>query len=356
MSGTATNQLEKALQALKRAVPLTRMIDYGMARGDAQALATLDVGSGQWTDVARALADHQEAKAETSLAQDDRTLASQHFAWAGAALIVGQLALNHDVALKVAMYRSACALYERSAELDTLGQHRILLTADGIDLSGWCFPHVAAQGAVVILGGLSGWGAAYWSMAKAMQARGLAVILAEAPGQGETRMNGGTYLSHESLDLICAFVTEAARHSPRVGMMGNSFGALVAAHVAAQNSSIAALCLNGAVPNMTVPEFRTAREQMEAAFGVEGEELERRVGRIAFDPRVSTIQCPTLIVEGGNDPLVPLGAQLGFLAETDRSRATVLTWPDGEHTIYNHDVDRNALVSAWFIDRLSWGQ
>ncbi|WP_054109079.1 alpha/beta hydrolase [Novosphingobium sp. AAP83] len=356
MSGTAIDDPEKAMLALKRAIPQTRMIDYGMARSDAAILGGLDGHCAGWAEMARSLSDRNIAMAVHHLSANRRAMASQYHLWAGAALLVGQLEFNHDSPEKVAMYREANALFARSADLGILSHHRLHLEFQGHRLAGWCFPHAAPLGAVVIVGGLSGWGTAYFGMARAMQARGLAVVLAEAPGQGETRMDGGLFLSRENIPLVSSFVDEAARHSARVGIMGNSFGALIAAHVATTDARITALCLNGAVPDMKVPDFRTAREQMEAVFGVEGPELARRVGDLGFDPQASPIACATLIVEGGADPLVAVGAQLGFLREGDRDAATVLTWPDGEHTIYNHATDRDALVSAWFVDHLTMEQ
>jgi hypothetical protein len=49
---------------------------------------------------------------------------------------------------------------------------------------------------------------------------------------------------------------------------------------------------------------------------------------------------------------VPLGSQADFIALTAIERAEVLTWADGEHTIYNHANERNARVSDWFLERL----
>ena len=62
-----------------------------------------------------------------------------------------------------------------------------------------------------------------------------------------------------------------------------------------------------------------------------------------------------LVVEGGLDPLLPLGGQAPFLRLSDAPGGGVLTWPDGEHTIYNHAAQRNAQVADWFARHLAGG-
>ena len=59
------------------------------------------------------------------------------------------------------------------------------------------------------------------------------------------------------------------------------------------------------------------------------------------------------MVEGGHDPLVPLGSQSAFAALTTSTVVSTLGWPDGEHTIYNHSDERNARVGDWFAARLA---
>jgi alpha-beta hydrolase superfamily lysophospholipase len=353
----AGDDAAKALTALQRGVPATRMRDYGLDDADTAVLTALTVADPAWEDRADALAAEHVERAERLIAAGQNQRAAQALEWAGAVAGVGQLAFNHDVPRKVAQFGQSTRYYERSAGLAGIGYHRLRLQdADRPTLYGWRFPHHAARGCVIIAGGLSGWGAAYFGMARAFNARGLSVILAEAPGQGETRMVSGLYLSRASVAQLAPFIDAAVAESPRVGIMGNSFGGLIAAHAAAREPRIAACCINGAIPNCIVPDFRTAREQMEAAFGLEDQALEAAVADFAFDPAATPLRCPVLIVQGGADPLVPLDAQDGFLDATARDRATTLTWADGEHTIYNHAADRDASVAAWFVDQLNGGE
>jgi pimeloyl-ACP methyl ester carboxylesterase len=155
-------------------------------------------------------------------------------------------------------------------------------------------------------------------MGRALALRGVLAILAEGPGQGLSRLRGGMHLDETTLPLLSAFLdhveTLGARH---LGVWGNSFGGLFSAHLAAQDTRVQALCINGAPMVPVVPSFRTAREQ------------------------------------GGRDALVPLGEQESFFTLTPTPTEAPLTWRNGEHTIYNYSQERNARISDWFVEMLT---
>jgi len=44
--------------------------------------------------------------------------------------------------------------------------------------------------------------------------------------------------------------------------------------------------------------------------------------------------------------------QRDFVEGNRHALSRVETWPDGEHTIYNHPTERNALAAAWFAEAL----
>lgn len=57
-----------------------------------------------------------------------------------------------------------------------------------------------------------------------------------------------------------------------VGVQGNSFGGLFAAHLAAQDKRVRACVVNGAPATPQLPPFRTARAQFAAALGTDDED------------------------------------------------------------------------------------
>ena len=352
-----SDERRKQLDALRRAVPVTRMVDYGVPLGDALNIhaQTTAEEPPAWDVLCEQIAQrHLKVANEADI---QRHSATAHQAWraASALLQCGQLAFNQDGPRKLELYERSHAAMAQGARHVRQVKELIVPTPQG-RLHGWvvrpvhCVPHAA----VLILGGLSGWGSVYFDMAQALAARGLLAVLGEGPGQGLTRMRSGLHLDAESLPLFGALLDAAAAEcGNRVGVWGNSFGGLFAAHVAAHDPRVKAVCINGAPFAPIVPSFRTAREQMQAVFGVNEADLPDRLAAIAMSQVRHRIEGAMLVVEGGRDPMVPLGEQRAFLELGHPERSHVVSWDDGEHTIYNHAAARNALVADWFSDWLS---
>lgn len=350
---TDPHERHKAVQALARAVPVTRMVDYGVPLGQAlavhQALPAQDAPP--WERLCAVQAD---ALAQIATrAERDGLVDTAAWAWRATAALLqcAQLAFNADVAPKVDLYRQAHAALLRHAML--AGDLEVLArdSPAGV-LHGWlCRPARATRSAVVLLGGLSGWGGVYLDMARALARRGVLAVLAEGPGQGLTRLQSGLHMGPQTLPLLAHFVDLAQqRGATRIGVWGNSFGGLFAAQLAARDARVCAACINGAPLAPQVPAFRTAREQMDAAFGTTSDvALAGVLQALSLDPAHQRIRGPVLVLEGGCDPLVPAGSQDAFLdLATQPRHSAVWRWPDGEHTLYNHALERNARVADWF--------
>jgi alpha-beta hydrolase superfamily lysophospholipase len=88
-------------------------------------------------------------------------------------------------------------------------------------------------------------------------------------------------------------------------------------------------------------------------FGVdEAAELAGVLPSLVFDGERAPLACAALVLEGGADPVVSLGEQRSFLVGNGHPLSRIETWPDGEHTIYNHAEARNTLVAEWFAAAL----
>lgn len=351
------DERRKQLAALHRSVPVTRMVDYGAPLGD--ALAVHEVTSSErppdWDDACEELALRHIRLAEECARAHRQLTASQAWRAASALLQCAQLAYNADGSRKMAMYsRANEAMRQHAALSDDLVEIRLQLSAGG--LHGWAVSPRGrkASAAVVVLGGLSGWGASYLDMGRALAARGILAVLAEGPGQGLSRMQEGTHLDPSTLPLLSRFLDYALDHSAdRLGAWGNSFGGLFAAQLATHDARVRALCINGAPMVPTVPKFRTAREQMAAVFGTTSEaELAERLRAITLEPSRHRTEAGMLVVQGGRDAMVPIGSQDTFFALSPGAAKSTLTWLDGEHTIYNHAQERNDRVSDWFAQQL----
>jgi alpha-beta hydrolase superfamily lysophospholipase len=268
-------------------------------------------------------------------------------------LLFAQMAFNFDDARKRSLYDAFTDAVGHAAALADPPWQRVEIPFAGGHLTGWLLrPAAAPVGAVVLFGGQSGWGAAYLPQADALVRRGMAVLLAEGPGQGESRLRHGILLDVDVRAAYSAFVDRALTVAPRVGLWGNSLGGLYAATTAASDHRVSAVCVNSAPAQPRLQRFRTFTEQAAAMLGTsDPAAIQANFDRIAFRPGVDRIECPLLVLHGDADPIVRLEQQQPFLDAAHD--ATLRVWEDGEHTIYNHAQERTAYVSDWFADKWS---
>jgi alpha-beta hydrolase superfamily lysophospholipase len=62
---------------------------------------------------------------------------------------------------------------------------------------------------------------------------------------------------------------------------------------------------------------------------------------------------PLLIVQGGKDPMIPTVASEVLLAAAPTDDKQMVVFSDGDHCIYNHRDDRDALIADWVHSRLA---
>lgn len=339
------------LAATKRAIPLSRMIDYGMTARDAASLHALAADDAtEWSALAEALAGAHLSQAQRHADAGRDALCRLERERAAAAYNIGQLAIHRDNETKRRLYALTTQCLAANANDPGCDYRRLVLPADdGRNLYAWDFPVRDPAGCVVMFGGLSGWGASFMGLARALNRRGIRTILAEAPGQGETRLVSGLHLSRKALSQAMRFVELAADSGQPAGIIGFSFGGLIAAHLAAAAPHVAALCTNGSPVAIGALNHPAEREQFAAAFGAEGAELLGLVSDFNFDASVEVVRCPVLALEGGADPLVAPGTWRGFVGERHEA-ADAFVWEDGLHTLYNHAGERDALIAAWLSD------
>lgn len=343
------SKLAERLQNTRQGIPKARMLDYGVTREDAETLFA--VTTQEWWDVAKALGERHEQLAQEHGIEGRPASAVLERERAAAVFNIGQLAINRDDDIKRSLYRRSSKCLEDNVSQPGCDYSRLVLPAnDGATLYGWHFAVADPIGHVVMFGGLNGWGSSFMRHARVLVRAGLEVTLAEAPGQGETRMRSGLYLSRDGLSQAKPFLDHARAGGKPVGLVGFSFGGLISTHLAAMNPDMVALCTNGSPVAIKSFDHPVENELFGAAFGAEGPELRERVSDFAYESAAHPVSCPILSLEGGADPLVPPGTWRGFAGDA-HPQAHAVFWEDGLHTLYNHAAERDALIAAWVSDR-----
>ena len=349
-----TTELSPFALSLQRAMPVTRLLDCGMDHADAMALHTRTSAGEPWDVAAEALADAQLARAAQAAEAGHRVTAADAQAMAIANLLFAQMAFNHDVPRKRALY---ARLVDASHGLARWSDKRI----ERVEVPfGDAHPDRLAGPAA------DRSRTRHRRPVRRPERLGLRVLADRARTRGARRprcslkararrsSNSGSSSTSTCAPRTGVSSMRSPTACPPIGIWGNSIGGLWAAATAASDQRIAACCVNGALAAPTLLPFRTFVEQAAAMLGNDDPDaVTANFARMRFSSERDRIACPLLVLHGGDDPLIRLDDQQPFLDAATSGDATLRVWPDGEHTIYNHASERTAFVCDWFVERFA---
>jgi alpha-beta hydrolase superfamily lysophospholipase len=229
-------------------------------------------------------------------------------------------------------------------------------------LFGWLIrPGDISQAPVVIqMGGYDGWREEYFCNARYLLERGIASLLIDGPGQGETRLFGGVFLDLDVADAFRAvvdFVMGDDECGDAVGIWGNSMGGFLAALAASRDQRISACCVNGGTvrPAEILDRYPRFVSKVQALFGVTDSTAARDLlEQLILTPReLAALHCALHVVHGTPDPVFPVESARKLYDHAGSSDKTFTEFPDGDHCIYNHAYERNCLLADWFAECLT---
>jgi alpha-beta hydrolase superfamily lysophospholipase len=355
-SEEAISRLPVESQAGLRQFSLERLMGYGLAYADAIELRAHVLEGEAWEAVATALAEialKQANAASTGPAQATRIL---YLRRASALLRMSQMMMLTDSPERRQIFARAAMIYGEAAKL-LLDRQRVTIETDSHPLVGWLIP--APGGAVasaIVIGGVEGWAMDFDSLGEALAVRGIDALMLDGPGQGESRFDHNHYLSVHWSDAYRSAIGFLERRNAghRIGFIGNSIGGSFAMAMASIDKRVSACVCNGGVIKPTLAQGKTTFfAKMVAACGTANEEEALAAWR-SVDPIAPTSRnYPLLIVHGGLDPMIPLAASEILLAAAPTSDKEMVVYSDGNHCIYNHLEDRDALIADWVRARLA---
>ncbi len=353
--------LRKELDSHRRAMPLQRLINNGMEYADAHALHAMVESGIPWIDAAEWLAERNLARATEALAAKHRVTARSYFHYASSCLRFAQVAIPRDTERKQDIYRRMVDAFGAAASLADHQIRKVEFPWKDSQLSGWLMrPAIEGKVPVVIqFGGFDGWREEYYCGAEYLVERGIAVVLLDLPGQGETRLVHRLYLDLSVQGAVSAVIDRLSEMSlidSAVGVWGNSMGGYVAAAAAIDDQRIAACCVNGGSPTPVELADRFPRyvEKLQALTGLDdADSAVRLVRRMDLSDRLGELRCSLLQLHSVPDQVFLLdnARRIHDLAASHHKRLAV--WADGDHCIYNHSHEKNTLVADWFLDQLA---
>lgn len=351
----------RALDGARRALPVQRLVGNGMDYADAVALHDMAARGVPWIAAASYAAEANLRRAEASLADGHRISARSHLFHGAACFRFAQSVLMQDTPQKIQIYRRSLDAFSRAAALAEPAYEKLAIPWNDATLHGWLIrpAGLSAPPVVIVFGGADGWREEYHNGALALRERGLAVLLLDGPGQGETRLLGGLHLRPDSVAsahaTVVRFLLEDERVGRSVGIWGNSLGGTLAALAASACPEIAACCVNGgsAEPERVLDRLPRLGDRLRALTGdADAASVRGSLAALALPAEANRIACPLLLLHGGADALFAPEEALAIAEHAPTTDKTVLFWDDGDHCIYNHTNEKHCAIGDWFSDRL----
>lgn len=356
----ATENERKALDATRRALPIQRLLGNGMEYSDAVAIHALAEEGVLWPEAAAWLGDANMERARAASVAANVATARSYYLFASACYRFGQSAFIRDDAAKVQLYTKARDAFASAMPLAEPPGQRVEVPFGGGTLSGWLLrpSGVDRPPVVMIFGGADGWREEYHSGAEYLLQRGIAALLIDGPGQGESRILDKVYAEPQPERAYSA-VVEAVLRLPsvgRVGIWGNSLGGCFAARTAAFDPRIAACCVNGgsATPVEVLDRFPRFIERICAMLGQDDHDKARdMLASLEITLSDNRIACPLLVVHGGQDRIFLLENAQSIHDGAPSGIKRIAVWEDGDHCVYNHSHEKHCIVADWFKEQLT---
>jgi len=349
-------RLSAESQAAMRQFSFERLLGYGVAYADVVELRARVLEGEAWEAAATAVAEivlQQANAASTVPAQTTRIL---YLRRASALLRMSQMMMLTNTPERRQIFARAATIYGEAAKLLS-DRQRILIETDSRPLAGWLVPaRGVAVASAIVIGGVEGWAMDFDSLGEALAARGIDALLLDGPGQGESRFHHNHYLSVHWSDAYRSAIDFLQRRGAgqRIAFIGNSIGGSFAMAMASIDKRVSACCCNGGVIKPTLAQGKTTFfAKMVAACGTDNEEEALAAWRTVDPIAPAGRRYPLLIVHGGKDPMIPTAASEMLLAAASTDDKEMVVFSDGDHCIYNHRDDRDALIADWARLRLA---
>jgi 2,6-dihydroxypseudooxynicotine hydrolase len=292
-----------------------------------------------WLDTAR----KAESRGVTALDKGFARTAGIEFWRASVAACFGHYLFWHAPDEKRAAHEYSAAMLRKAAPMLDPPLEPVEIPFDGIRMRGYVRRPRQSSGpapCVVCIGGLDSGKEEWLVMSTLCAERGVATLVFDGPGQGETRYT--RVMSPAFGDAVRAAIDFASGcegiDPARIGLMGRSLGGYYAPRAAAMDTRVRALVVWGAMFDLAnaaslPPHTRegfvyvTGSASFEAALPY--------MQSIDLADVVGEIRCPTYIVHGGRDVITPIG-NATRMRDGVKGPVELALFPTSGHC--NHDV------------------
>ncbi|HYB71934.1 MAG TPA: prolyl oligopeptidase family serine peptidase [Candidatus Sulfotelmatobacter sp.] len=319
---------------------------------------------GEWDRVAHhveALGREAEWAGHGITARDHYLRACNYYRWA-------EFFLLPEDPRRLPAYDRCVACFRAAGRFFVPPLEQVEIPYEGTSLPGYFYPAMHAPagrqpGLLYVAGADVLKEELYFLGGKAAIERGMALLVMDGPGQGETLRHRGLPSRFDyEVPVRAALDYLAARpevDSKRIALLGRSFGGYYAARAAAFERRLRGCAIFGALYDGgdlfdTYPPIRNQLRWLTGAKDLA--EARERLRRFSLQGIVEKITCPLLVVHGEDDHLVPAWHARRTFDEARTEKRLVLYKP-GEpgsiHCSYDGFPYTIPTIVDWLADRLN---
>lgn len=345
-----------------RTLPPNRAIGSGLDYNDFEKIMARYEIEGDFAKVCDNVGDENKVLAEKAKREGHEQTACRFFFNASAAYRVGQYSIVEDNELKLCMYRKLIDCYAEAAKYFTHPTHKVEIPYEESSLSGWLrIPQKADSNcpAVLSIGGADGWREEHHNISEYYLERGIAFLLVDGPGQGETRLFNKLYMPldvERSLSAAIDFLYRDDRVGKKIGCVGWSLGGYLCARTVSYNKYVKAACIVGGsyYPKEILGYYPHFVNVFSALTGERDHaKVYELIDGMTMEGLAKNITCSLLFVHGRCDPLFSLEGVRKIFDEASSIDKTLKIWDDGNHCCTNHYTEMVALGADWFAEKLA---
>lgn len=350
---------QQQLHAAIRTVPIDRAIPNGFDLIDYLKLMEDHRQGRDYVDTCLEIAETAQLLAEKALKDGRIFTARTFFLNATAAYRVGQYTIIHDTEKKLDMYRKLITCYSEAAKLYTPQIEIVKIPYKGCQMVGWLrMPEKAnvRVPVVISIGGADGWREEHHNYSHFYTERGIAYLMIDGPGQGETRLFNNLYMelnNEEALNEIIEYVSKDQRFK-KIGMIGYSFGGYLVARTAAISDKLDACVVNGGSywPKEILSFLPHFANVFSALTNKKDQDLERFINDMTMEGYANRIKCPLFLNHGELDLLFSASGIQRIYDESFSMNKKIKLWDDGNHCVTNHATEVITIITDWFTEVL----
>lgn len=353
------NNIKEEISATIRTLPIDRAITNGLDVNDFVVLMNEFEKGGDYVEICNRLGDSSRERAEQSVSQNCLMSARTFYLNAVAAYRVGQYTIIPDTDKKLEMYRKLIDCYGKVTKLFNPEIERIEVPYKANKMIGWLRMPQKPKGkvpVVISIGGADGWREEHHNYSSYYAERGLAYLMIDGPGQGETRLFNKLYMelnNEEALNEIIEYVSKDERFG-KVGMIGYSFGGYLVGRAAGISTKLDACIINGGsyYPQEIISFLPHFSKVFSALSNKSGKELDKFIDSMTMQGFAKNISCPLLINHGIPDPIFSVKGIERIYKEAKSKDKELKLWNDGNHCVTNHATETITMFSDFFMCKL----